>query len=350
MTESWCLHPCQTPDEDVAAAARARQAQLTKPTGSLGVLEGVAIQLAALQGRACPQAERIWISVYAADHGVAAESVSAYPQVVTGEMVRNFASGGAAISVLARCLGAHLEVVHLGTVNDCGAIDGVRREWIAPSTANFISAAAMQVDQLQQAMDAGRASIVAAHRENMDLFIGGEMGIANTTSASALACALLNAEATELVGAGTGLNAAGIIHKAVVVSRALAFHGGALSDPQDALRRLGGFEIAALVGAMIAAAQHGIPILVDGFIASVAALAAVSINPGCREWMLFAHRSAEAGHERVLQALQARSLLDLDLRLGEGSGAALAAPLLRLACALHAEMASFVQAGVTDKM
>ncbi|MEO8670074.1 MAG: nicotinate-nucleotide--dimethylbenzimidazole phosphoribosyltransferase [Tahibacter sp.] len=343
------MQPCRAIDADAAEQARTRQSQLTKPAGSLGMLESVAIQLAGLQGTPFPQIERIWISVYAADHGVAEESVSAYPQVVTGEMVRNFASGGAAISVLARALKAHLEVVHLGTVNDCGPIAGVRREWISASTANFTVASAMQESELRQAMNAGLDSIISARRENSDLFIGGEMGIANTTVASALACALLKAAPTELVGAGTGVDTAGVAHKANVVARALSFHAGMLEAPWEILRRIGGFEIAALAGSMIAAAQHGIAILVDGFIATVAALAAVSINPACRDWMLFAHRSAELGHQRVLHALRARALLDLDLRLGEGSGAALAAPLLQLACTLHAKMASFAQAGVSTR-
>ena len=346
---AWLHQPAIAPDDTARAAAQARQGVLTKPPGALGELEQLAITLAALQRRELPALQRVQISVFAADHGIAAENVSAFPQAVTGEMVRNFATGGAAISVLARALGARLEVVHLGTVNDPGPLPGVRRDWIAASSTSFLHAAAMEPAQLAQALAAGRASIAAAVENQVELFIGGEMGIANTTAATALACALIDASPQELAGAGTGLDAAGIRHKADIVTQAVAFHRAYAVDPLESLRRLGGFEIAALAGAYIAAAQAGLAVLVDGFISSVAALAAVRINPGCRAWLLFAHQSAERGHARVLEALQAAPLLSLGLRLGEGSGAATALPLLRLACALHAGMATFEQAGVSEK-
>ena len=338
---------CVLLDPAHADAARARQASLTKPPGSLGRLEDAAITLAALQRRAAPTVDRVWISVFAADHGVAAEGVSAFPQIVTGEMVRNFASGGAAISVLARALGATLEVVNLGTVNDPGDIDGVRRAIISAQTANFCEAPAMTSAQLDAAFAAGAVSVTAARAAGAELFIGGEMGIANTTAATALACALLAQPPQALAGAGTGLDAAGIAHKCDVVTRALARHRDADSAIEQ-LRSLGGFEIAALAGAYIAAAQAGLPCLVDGFISTSAALAAVRINPGVRDWLLFAHCSHERGHAALLQALDARPLLALDMRLGEASGAAAAVPLLRLACALHAQMATFAQAGVSE--
>ncbi len=338
--------PAARVDTGAAEAARLRQSRLTKPPGSLGRLEDAAIALAGLQGNPLPALERVWISVFAADHGVAAEGVSAFPQAVTGEMVRNFAGGGAAISVLARQLGATLDVVHLGSVNDPGAIDGVRRAWIAPATANFCEGPAMSDQQLREALEAGAASVALAHADGADLFIGGEMGIANTTSATALACALLDAAPADLAGAGTGLDATGIRHKIAVVERGLHRHAGA-DSALERLRCLGGFEIAALAGACIAAAQVGLPVLVDGFIGTAAALAAVQAHPGTRDWLLFSHRSRERGHARLLDALQARPLLDLDMRLGEASGAAAAVPLLRLACALHADMATFEQAGVS---
>jgi nicotinate-nucleotide--dimethylbenzimidazole phosphoribosyltransferase len=266
---------------------------------------------------------------------------------VTGEMVRNFAHGGAAICVLARALGAQLEVVNLGTVNDPGELPGVRRAIIAPQTHNFCEQAAMTPAQLDAALQTGADSVAQAHAGGMQLFIGGEMGIANTTSAAALACALLGESPAALAGAGTGLDAKGIGHKAEVIARALARY------PKDAdalvwLERVGGFEIAALTGAYIAAAQRGVAVLVDGFITTVAALAAVRINPACRAWMFFGHRSLEKGHARVLAALDADPLLDLGLRLGEASGAATAVPLLRLACDLHVGMATFAQAGVSN--
>lgn len=342
----WWSTPCATPDASVAAAARARQQQLTKPPGSLGRLEDVAVRLAGLQRTPKPSVERIWISVFAGDHGVAEEGVSAFPQAVTGEMLRNFAGGGAAISVLARALGASLEVVNLGTVNDPGEIPGVRRVIIATSTANFCRQAALTEAQLQAALRVGAESVAAAGRAGAQLFIGGEMGIANTTAASALGSVLLDLPPGALSGAGTGLDDAGIAHKTAVIARALDLHAGD-HDAMQWLRRLGGFELAALVGAFLATAQAGLPVLVDGFIATSAALVAVRIQPDCRDWMLFAHRSHEHGHAHVLDALDAEPLLDLGMRLGEASGAATAVPLLRLACALHNDMATFAEAGVS---
>ncbi|MFC4765155.1 nicotinate-nucleotide--dimethylbenzimidazole phosphoribosyltransferase [Dyella koreensis] len=347
MTIEFLNQPCAVVDCTIEAAARAHQQQLTKPPGSLGALESVAIRLAGLQGHARPQVERVWISVFAGDHGVAEEGVSAFPQAVTGEMVRNFAHGGAAISVLASELGASLEVVNLGTVNDPGELPGVRRAFIASSTANFAAGEAMTPLQLQAALQAGADSVHAAKQAGAQLFIGGEMGIANTTAATALACALLRESAASLAGAGTGLDDAGIARKAAVIERGLARHRDA-SSPLEQLRCFGGFEIAALTGAYIAAAQSGLPVLVDGFITTAAALASVRIQPACRPWMLFSHRSHERGHARLLAALEADPLLDLNLRLGEASGAAVAVPLLRLACALHNRMATFEQAGVSN--
>jgi nicotinate-nucleotide--dimethylbenzimidazole phosphoribosyltransferase len=347
VTLDWLATPCAESDADIQQQARARQAQLTKPPGSLGRLESAAIHLAGLQRTEQPAVERVWVSVFAADHGVAGEGVSAFPQAVTGEMVRNFAGGGAAISVLARALDARLDVVNLGTVNDPGEIDGVRRAIIAPSTANFCDAPAMEVDQLATAMAVGAERVQAAKAAGAQLFIGGEMGIGNTTAATALACALLQDSPQQLAGAGTGLDSAGIARKRAVVERALARHAEAV-EPLEQLRCLGGFEIAALTGAYIAAAQAGVPVLVDGFITSVAALAAVRIQRGVHEWLLFGHRSQERGHTAVLAALDAEPLLDLGLRLGEASGAAVAVPLLRLACALHNGMATFAQAGVSE--
>lgn len=347
MNPAWWSSSCAPLDPAAADAARMRQHSLTKPPGSLGMLEDVVAQLAAWQGMERPRMARVWISVFAGDHGVAVEGVSAFPQAVTGEMVRNFADGGAAISVLARTLGAHLDVVTLGTVNDPGDVAGVVRATIAPSTANFCDGAAMTQEQLVAAMQVGADRVVHALEAGSDLFIGGDMGIANTTSAAAVACALLGESPARLAGAGTGLDDAGVARKIAVIERALQRHADA-ADAGDILRRLGGFEIAALAGAFIAAAQARIPVLVDGFITTAAALAAVRLNPGVRDWLLFAHRSHERGHARVLEAMQAQPLLDLGMRLGEASGAAVAVPLLRLACALHDGMATFVQAGVSE--
>ncbi|WP_460063536.1 MULTISPECIES: nicotinate-nucleotide--dimethylbenzimidazole phosphoribosyltransferase [unclassified Pseudomonas] len=349
MTQTWWLNPCKPVDLNVVEQATARQQQLTKPAGSLGCLESVAVQLAGLQGQVKPTLAQVWIAIFAGDHGVVAEGVSAFPQEVTGQMLLNFVSGGAAISVLARQLGAQLEVVDLGTVNPALNLAGVRHLNIGPGTANFVRGAAMTQAQGELALQAGRDSLLRAKAAGTQLFIGGEMGIGNTTAASALACALLDCPVAHLTGPGTGLNAEGVSHKAQVIERALALHAAQRGDALQTLFNLGGFEIAALVGAYLAAAQEGVAVLVDGFICTVAALVAVRLNPDCREWLLFGHRGAEPGHRHVLETLKAEPLLELGLRLGEGSGAALAVPLLRLACDLHGQMATFAEAAVADR-
>jgi nicotinate-nucleotide--dimethylbenzimidazole phosphoribosyltransferase len=348
MNNSWWLEPAQVINVAVREEALARQQQLTKPAGSLGQLERVAVQLAGLQGRVKPKADALWIAIFAGDHGVVAEGVSAYPQEVTGQMLHNFVTGGAAISVLAQQLSAQLDVVDLGTVSPLD-LPGVRHLRIGAGTANFAQGPAMTQEQGLAAMQAGRDSVLRAKAVGSELFVGGEMGIGNTAAASAVACSLLECAAQLLVGPGTGLNAAGIAHKTQVIERALALHAEQAGDPLQSLFCLGGFEIAALVGAYLACAQEGIPVLVDGFICSVAALVAVRLNPSCRDWLLFGHRGAEPGHRHLLETLQAEPLLDLGLRLGEGSGAALAVPLVRLACQLHNGMATFAEAAVADR-
>ncbi|AUO21952.1 MULTISPECIES: nicotinate-nucleotide--dimethylbenzimidazole phosphoribosyltransferase [unclassified Pseudomonas] len=349
MTDTWWLNPCKAIDPQAHEQALARQQQLTKPAGSLGQLEAVAVQLAGLQGQVKPSVDHLWIAIFAGDHGVVAEGVSAFPQEVTGQMLHNFVTGGAAISVLARQLDAKLEVVDLGTITPTLNLPGVRHLNIGLGTANFVNGPAMTEAQGQLALQAGRDSVHRAITSGAQLFIGGEMGIGNTTAASALACALLDCQVSDLTGPGTGLNAQGVSHKVAVIERALALHASDRDDALKTLFNLGGFEIAALVGAYLACAQEGVVVLVDGFICTVAALVATRLNPGCREWLLFGHRGAEPGHRHVLQSLNAEPLLELGLRLGEGSGAALAVPLLRLACALHGQMATFAEAAVADR-
>ena len=344
----WLQVPPATPDDNAKRAAEARQAILTKPPGALGRLEETAIRLAALQGTERPCVNKVYITVFAADHGVAAEGISAFPQAVTAEMVKNFARGGAAISVLARELGAELEVINLGTVNDTGPLEGVLNLHLGPGTANFCREPAMEAEQLARALHAGRQAAERAKLGGAQLFIGGEMGIGNTTTAAALACALLDASPSLLAGPGTGLDAKGVARKTEVIRQALNRHSEHHGAPLEALRRLGGFEIAALSGSYIACAHMGLPVLVDGFISSVAALAAARLCPGAEKWFLFSHASAEPGHRVILDALNVQPLLDLGMRLGEGSGAAIAVPLLRLACALHNDMATFAEADVSN--
>lgn len=349
MDIDWLNQPPKPLDAASGDAARARQGQLTKPPGSLGELEEVAIRLAAAQGRERPRADSVWISIFAGDHGVMEEGVSAFPQAVTAEMIKNFARGGAAISVLARTLGARLEVVDLGTVGGLSGVPGVTHLDLGRGTANLARGAAMTETQLAQALAAGRQSALNAAADGTELFIGGEMGIGNTTAAAALGCALLGEAPEGLAGPGTGLDNAGVKRKAGVISAALDLHRPHLASPLEALRRLGGFEIAALTGAYLACAQAGLPVLVDGFITTAAALAAERIRPGAADWFLYGHGSAEPGHARLLAALGARPLVSLGMRLGEGSGAAVSVPLVRLACALHDGMATFAEAGVSGK-
>lgn len=349
MASAWLKTPPRPIHHDTAEAARLRQAELTKPPGALGELERIAIRMAGLQGRVRPQASSAWISVFAADHGVAADGVSAFPQAVTAEMIKNFARGGAAISVAARHLGANLEVIDLGTVGGLDGVPGVRHLKLGPGTANFTAEPAMTETQVAVALAEGRAAVLRALTAGAEVFIGGEMGIGNTTSATALACALLDEAPERLAGPGTGLDAAGVAKKIALIDRALARHAGVRRDAHEGLRCLGGFEIAALSGAYIAAAQEGLPVLIDGFIATSAALVAERICPGASEYFLFAHNSAEPGHARLLQAFAQAPILNLGLRLGEGSGAAAALPILRLACALHGGMATFAEAAVSGK-
>lgn len=344
----WLNKPAAQLNKVTAAAAEARQGQLTKPPGSLGRLEQLAERLAAMLGSERPSLEAIHISVFAADHGVAVEGVSAFPQEVTVAMIANFANGGAAISVLARELGAQLEVVDVGAVAVPDKLPNVISQRAGAGTANFCTGPAMDEAQLVEALNAGRDAVGRALAGGTKLFIGGEMGIANTTSAAAIASALLGKEPAELAGPGTGLDASGVSHKTKVIERALTRHQESLAEPLEVLRRLGGFEIAALCGAYLTAAQRGLPVLVDGYISSVAALTAMRLNPAITPWLIFSHASAEPGHAAVMAAIGEQPLLDLKMRLGEGSGAAVAVPLLRLACALHNNMATFAEAGVAD--
>jgi len=344
----WLEDDLRTIDTHAAEAARARQETLTKPPGSLGDLEMLAIRLAGWQRRERPGAERVHITVFAGDHGIAAEGVSAFPQAVTVEMLRNFARGGAAISVLARTLGASFEVVNLGTAIPVAG--GAHDTWLGPGTASFAQAAAMSEAQLLAALDSGRRSVERAITGEAQLYIGGEIGIGNTTAAAALACALLPAEPEALAGPGTGLDTDGVARKAAIIRRSLEHHAGKMGSASEILRRLGGFEIAALAGAYVRCAQLGLPAVIDGFISTAAALVAKRLRPGAEAWWLFSHRSREPGHAALLAALDARPVLDLGMRLGEGSGAAMAVPVLRLACELHRGMATFAEAGVSERL
>lgn len=353
MLPEWVTSECPAVSLGHRDAALARQGELTKPAGALGRLETLAVELAALQHTDRPSAERAPIVIFAGDHGIAAQAVSAYPQEVTIAMMANFAAGGAAISVLARELGSPLEVVDAGTLAQ-SPLPGIVTDKPRLGTRDFSKEAALDTTEVAFAFACGKRAVARALTHQPDVLIFGEMGIGNTTASAAIAAGLLGTGPDLMAGSGTGLDTAGRKHKALVIAAALSHHGlGGLgtsgASPAQILGAVGGLEIAAITGAIIAAAQARIPVLVDGFIVSVAALAAVRLNPSCRPYLVFSHRSAEQGHRLVLDALAARPLLDLDLRLGEASGAALALPILRLACALHNRMATFAEAAVPGR-
>ncbi|HIO92224.1 MAG TPA: nicotinate-nucleotide--dimethylbenzimidazole phosphoribosyltransferase [Leucothrix mucor] len=351
MSLEWCAGSVFRLDEKSKDAAEKRQAILTKPAGSLGVLETLAIQFSAWQGVIKPELENVYISIFAADHGVADEGVSAFPQVVTGEMVKNFVRGGAAISVLAKANGAALEIIDVG-VKNLPKLDNVISACVANGTQNIAHHDAMTKEQLQQAFQVGKEAAERAKANHAQLFIGGEMGIANTTSATAVSCQLLGfLNVEEMTGAGTGLDKVGIRHKSKVISSVIARYAQKYEQDKNPLTVvcvMGGFEIAALAASYIRCAQLGVPVLVDGFITTTAALLAIKINKDVGQWMLFSHCSAEVGHTKILAAIKVKPLLNLEMRLGEASGAATVLPIIKNALALHNNMATFAEAEVSN--
>ncbi|UXY15971.1 nicotinate-nucleotide--dimethylbenzimidazole phosphoribosyltransferase [Chitiniphilus purpureus] len=338
-------------DTAAGLAAQARQQQLTKPPGSLGRLETLAVWLADRLGQPVPPRLKPAIAVFAADHGVAAEGVSAFPPEVTGQMVANFVAGGAAISVLAAEHGAALTVVDVGVAHPIPDVPQRRAQLISrpvrAGTRNLLYEPALRPEECDAAWQIGAAVATRLAEDGHTLLIGGEMGIANTTAAAALVCAYTGAVPEEIVGRGTGVDEGAYGRKIAVVNAALArVRAGGDPGPRGWLAEVGGLEIAALAGFYSAAAAAGVPVLLDGFISTAAALAAMRSAPQVGRWLLAGHVSAETGHRRALAALGLVPLLDLELRLGEASGAAVALPLLQAALALHRGMATFAEAGV----
>ena len=333
--------------EDTLLAQRlqARIDSKTKPLGSLGQLETLMQRLGLILGSETPALEQPQLMVFAGDHGLAARGVSAYPSDVTWQMVENFLAGGAAVSVLARQHGLELSVVDAGVRHDFAPRPGLILAKVAPGTADALEQPAMSVDQCATALNAGR-KLLAARPGNV--LVLGEMGIGNTSAAALLLARLAELPIADCVGRGTGLDDAQLARKTEILSQVLARHPQARS-PLDALQAFGGFEIAMMVGAVLQAALERRVVLVDGFITSSAVLVAARLQPAVLERCIFAHRSNEQAHRLMLDQLQARPLLDLGLRLGEGSGAALAWPLLVSACRILAEMASFASAGVSER-
>jgi nicotinate-nucleotide--dimethylbenzimidazole phosphoribosyltransferase len=318
------------PDGNVQAAdaATLRQQALTKPPGSLGRLEELAIWLARWQRREIPHLERVTIAVFAGNHGIAARGVSAYPQAVTEQMVANFAAGGAAINQIAKLAGTELRVVPI--------------ELDRP-TRDFTVAAAMDVDEFLNAVDIGYRTVPP----DGDLLAVGEMGIANTTTAATLCAALLGGGGVRWAGRGTGVDDAGLARKRAAIDRALEFHRGILGDPLGVAAALGGRELVAIAGAVLAARRHQIPVLLDGFVATAAIVPLMHLQAGILNHCRAGHVSAESGHRALLRELGLDPLLDLNMRLGEASGAGVAILLLRAALACHCGMATFSEAGVS---
>lgn len=333
------------------AGLQAQQAldQLTKPPGSLGRLEDLARRLSEISGRFPPEATRAVIFTLAADHGVVAEGVSAYPQIVTAQMVENLLRGGAAVNVLARHAGARVVVVDMGVAGPVAAHPDLVLRRISAGTRNMVSGPAMSHEDAVAAIGAGVGLVEAEDRRGLDLIGTGEMGIGNSTSASAVVAALTEAPVEAVTGTGTGVDEDGRRRKIAVIERALAVNCPDARDGIDVLAKVGGFEIAGLSGVILAGASRRIPVVVDGFIAGAAALAAVRIKPEARHYLLASHRSTEPGARHVLEALGLEPYLDLGMRLGEGTGAALLIGLAKAAVKVLGEMATFKSAGVTDR-
>ncbi len=337
-------------DEAAMAEARVRQDQLTKPQGSLGRLEELSIQIAGVMANPRPVIRHKVITVMAGDHGVVAEGVSAFPQEVTPQMVINFLNGGAAINVLARHVGARVVVVDMGVAADLPDHPGLVKKKIAYGTANMAQGPAMTRDQAEQAILAGADVVRSELANGLDILGTGDMGIGNTTPSAAIAAAFTGRDPADIVGRGTGLDDAGVQRKIQVVRQALAVNQPDPTDALDVLAKVGGFEIAGLAGAMLAAAAHRRPVMVDGFISTAAALIAVGLAPAVRPYLIASHHSQERGHGVMLDWLGLQPLLDLNLRLGEGTGAALGVSLAEAACKILDEMATFAEAAVAGKL
>ncbi len=321
-----------------------RQSELTKPAGALGRLEELACWFAARQGRAVPEPLKPAVVVFAGDHGVVEEGVSAYPASVTAQMVRNFARGGAAINVLARQHGMPLSVVDVGVAESLADVDAIEHGKVRMGSGNIVREPAMTEIEYWEAVGIGEKMADRMVQQGANLLIAGDMGIGNTTASAAVICELTGLMPEEVVGRGTGIDDETYNRKLIAVEKALARASGVPS--RDVLRELGGLEIAAMAGFYRRAAQQGVPILLDGFISAAAALAAAAWDVRISGWMLASHASAELGHRHALDELGLKPLVDLGLRLGEGTGAALVVPLLQSAVRLHAEMATFAEAGV----
>lgn len=336
------------PDAGIDAALQDKINTKTKPLGALGRLETLALQLGRIQRSLNPQVRQPQMLVFAGDHGAARAGISAYPQDVTWQMVENFLAGGAAINVFARQLGWTLQIVDAGVAHDFGPRPGLVHAKIAPGTANYLEQPAMTMDQCVAALEQGAALARQAAAGGSNLLACGEMGIGNTASASLITHFLAPAPLSNCIGRGTGLDDEGLARKRKLLAEAASRYRGA-TDPLSVLAQFGGFEIAMMAGAMLAGAEANMLVVADGFIVTAALLVAARLQPNLLDYCVFAHRSGEPGHQLQLDVLGAHPLLDMELRLGEGTGAALALPLIQAAAAFLGQMASFKSAAVAEK-
>ena len=339
----------QPTDPRLLAQAQARLDRLTKPIGSLGRLEELAARYVMITGEMKPTVPRGAVFTFAADHGVTVEGVSAYPSAVTPQMVLNFLRGGAGVNVLARHVGIDVRVVDIGVAFDFDAVPGLIHKKIMPGTKNLMVESAMSSAQAEQALQVGIDLATEAAQEGIGLIGTGEMGIGNTTASSAITSVMTRRPVSDVTGRGTGIDDASHARKIDVIQRALAFHRLNSADAMEVLATVGGLEIGGLAGLMLGAAAARIPVVLDGFIAGAAALIAVRLQPHCKDYLIASHRSVERGHQAILDHLGLKPLFDLDLRLGEGTGACLGMSLVFAAIKILTEMATFDEAGVSER-
>ena len=350
MTLTEAIQRIQPIDTEHLKRARARLDRLTKPVGSLGRLEELAASYVAMTGEEYPKPPRTVIFIFAADHGVAAEHVSAYPSGVTAQMVLNFLRGGAAVNVLARHAGAEVRVVDIGVAHEFGPLSGLIARKIAASTNNFAVERAMSSDQAEQALTVGVELADSAARDGVGLIGAGDMGIGNTTASAAITAVMTGLPVEQVTGRGTGVDDAGYRRKLTVIKRAVARHQPDVRDPIDVLAKVGGYEIAGLAGLILGAAACRIPVVLDGFITGAAALVAAALQPRCRDYLVASHLSVECGHRAALRQLGLTPLLDLSLRLGEGTGACLGSGLIHAGIKVLTQMATFDEAGISHRL
>jgi len=331
------------------AAAKARQDTLTKPTGSLGRLEELSIRIAGMQGKSLPQIKQKAVIVMAADHGVAARGTSAYPQEVTAEMVLNFLHGGAGINVISRQVGARVVIVDMGVAKKLESNPELISRRIAAGTQDMSKGPAMTVAQATRSVEAGIEIVVTEIKKGLDIVATGDMGIGNTTASAAICAVVTGKTAAEVTGRGTGLDDQQLQQKIMIIDEAITLNKPDSSKPLEVLAKVGGFEIGGLAGVMLGAASHRVPIIIDGFISGAAALIAAGLCPQCKDYMIAGHCSVEPGHKIILQHLDLKPLLDLEMRLGEGTGATLAMSFAETSARILAEMATFAEAGVAEK-